>query len=147
MCINCNLIVPLTDKGADLINVPRRKYLVLGHTIERKFSTEETKYLKEIEKYNNTDKYDRGFSNQIINWQTISGPNKIGINYIPPLLETELEKDGVKLYESKIKIYGKIPIYLKLDNILIQYNELFIDDIEYDETITEYKIPKFNTEK
>ena len=32
MCVNCNLLNPITDEFADFLCVPRRKYLVVGYT-------------------------------------------------------------------------------------------------------------------
>ena len=34
MCLNCNLLTPLSDAGANALGVECRKYLIVGHNID-----------------------------------------------------------------------------------------------------------------
>jgi len=33
MCVNCNLLCPISDKACDLLGIEKRKYLVIGNTL------------------------------------------------------------------------------------------------------------------
>ena len=140
MCINCNLIVPLTDDCADILEVPRRKYLTLGHITNSIMFKNHKKIIEDFSK-NNTSlldmpRYESGYSNNLVNYLTANFLKEEQIKYFEwedNLDDKKIVKDGVNLYESKIKILKPLPKVLKTDNHSNYYSELFDGDIKFEE--------------
>lgn len=139
MCINCNLIVPLKDECADILGVPRRKYLTLGHTtVSIMFKRHDEILAKERKNGVNPDNWSRyvqGYSNTLVNYLTEGWDDKpYGyFEWEKDLDSKKIVKDGVYLYESKIKILKPLPKVLKRENNSEYYKELFDGEIVFEE--------------
>ena len=89
MCINCNLITPITDNFADYIGVEKRKYLVQGCTVA------EFIFKNGIENTN---------SNELYNFKTVD----FFYPDMQSLKKRKITKDEITftIYEGKIKVLG-----------------------------------------
>ncbi len=105
MCINCNLLTPLTDEAAEILGVAKRKYLVVGH---------ETNDIMP----NGIG----GFSNAIHNFKTCSK-----ISYSANMEKTVVK--GITLYEGKLEIKGPLPKACQPPPDMDLYIELFTGDL------------------
>lgn len=102
MCVNCNLLVPVTDKFAEYLGVEKRKYLAYG---------------------NETNMFQLNFektSNALVNYKTLDF-----FKLVEPMITVSVEKDGFKitLYEGKIQILYPLPVRYRYN--VDKYLELF----------------------
>jgi hypothetical protein len=137
MCINCNLLTPITDEFADFLGVERRKYLTIGHYT----------YYNEKDADGNI-KTIMGTTNNLYNFYTIDffRVDKNSLKTLEVNMKTNNENPKEKtivLYEGKIKMIRPFPKNLsKLDYIkdlnrdelylecfdLSDIEEMFVDD-------------------
>lgn len=107
MCINCNLLTPLSDAAAEILGVPKRKYLVIGNRT-----------------YNIVPD-GKGFSNAIYNFKTMSK--------IKPSPDTmnKIVVNGITLYEGKLIIKEPLPLEYKPNDDEELYLELFEGELSF----------------
>ena len=109
MCINCRIITPLTDDAADLLGVPRRKYLTYG------------KNLYDLMLKNGKNKFG-GYNNVIHNYKTLKCVSYDDRNFKP------FEVNGIEIYEGKLKIISPLPLNKPPEDIDM-YLELFEGEV------------------
>lgn len=112
MCINCNLITPVTDEFAEYLGVEKKKYLVQGCTT-----------VPFIDKLKG-----QPWSNSLYNYKTID------FFAVYPVKNIDVKKDGttVRLYEGKINVIGPLPNKCKYSG-WDDYIELFDKEIIWED--------------
>ncbi len=123
MCINCNLLTPVTDEFADFLGVEKRKYLTIGHDT----------YYNEKDADGNM-KTIMGTTNNLYNYYTLDffrvDTNSFKTLEVNIKSNSENPKDKtIVLYEGKIKMIRPFPKNLqKLDYMKnLNRDELYLE--------------------
>ena len=119
MCINCNILTPLSDEAADLIGVEKRKYIVIGSHLDEYIIRNGLSTMDKM--YDTVKQRSNMYLNDIINYQTAGGNFEIIGNITRP----SKTLGNLMLFEGKYKQLHPIDNkYITLDRF---YPELFID--------------------
>lgn len=112
MCINCNLLTPLSDKVADILGVEKRKYLVHVHEVSM------------IDIHRELSPHMGSNTNLLLNYMTFSSFRIDYSSYTKKQIEFEYKGTiiNITLYEGKIKMIAPIPLIKLYDPILIKGN-------------------------
>lgn len=131
MCVNCNLVTPVTDVFADFLGVERRKYLVRGRdTYDLWLSDEYKAFCTDRGLFD--EKMDtippESSSNHLYNYRTVKYFSVMGFSG-----STTVVKCGktLTLLEGKITVLAPLPVALQKMERWDEYLDMFDGEVTW----------------